>query len=77
MDSAKQTAAPGFHAPERESKKKKKKKKKKKERRVKGKRIRGGGGMGAEEVVFWFSQNIRKLNHQKSSSGRLFLCAFM
>ena len=41
MDSAKQTAAPGFHAPEGESKKKKKKKKK--ERRVKDKRIRAGG----------------------------------
>ena len=43
MDSAKQTAAPGFHAPEGESKKKKKKEKKKKKRRVKGKRIMGGG----------------------------------
>ena len=72
MDSAKQTAAPGFHAPEGESKKKKKKEKKKKKRRVKGKRIMGGGFL-----IFWFSQNIRKLNHQKSSSGRLFLCAFM
>lgn len=54
MDSAKQTAAPGFHAPEGESKKKKKKKKKKKERRVKGKRIRGGGGWGLKRLFFGF-----------------------
>lgn len=31
-------------------------------------------GRGAEEVVFWFSQNIRKLNHQKGFQVGDYFC---